>query len=1091
MKAEDFIYGFTNPSREYRPQYFWFLNHKINQLELERQISIMKNAGAGGAFLHARHGRITPYMKEEWLDLCTAAIAFGQKQNFQVWLYDEDGFPSGYAGGETIEPNPQDFSANFIELVEEFECESGEHQLITIPKLPEYAQLYAVVAVPIEEQELNSAIIGFPNQSLDLTEKVDKEMNQLEWDPPSEHQKWLVLVFSREWNTSAANLLNKDAMVRFISITHERYKKALLSKNLGNTLGTTIPGIFTDEPALMYCHGDKSFRRLVPFTPELESRFEKETNIPFRVALPCIFLELSPANPVFRLSYWNLIAELYQEAFFKPIHRWCSANHLGFMGHVANEGNFFNQVRDQVDFFKGAQYMHFGCCDQLGASFRAEFEKNYSLALVDNMVAPRLASSAARIYHLPRTNSECFGSSGWQLTLEQQKTLIDWQIANGVNLFYPHSFNYSIEGHRKGDHPPAFNYCAYFERINLLNDYIGRLCYLFSLPVAPGFPRVGIIYGNQTILASMNPSMAQDAYDAHEALPYLVDLLQRLHIDFDIIPESYIKDLSIDSQYLRDKNNIYDLIIAPALNVLSIHCMEKLWAFYDAGGTVVFIQKLPIFVVDQLELNNAFTQKLFTALHLKRDAYDLAMKNHEFIAHSEKIIGNIGLNSGKLYFIQAPKQPLFQNHLWNDIKPLLWQSHVFVHRVQNPRGEENGELVIRCHVVPSPSPFLLVFVANVSNQSQSDQTLHIHWRVNEISWERPVVFYLNPLNGMINPCGLEQWCINPQETDSLQIFWSFQSSESAVFLICDPSSDLAKLREGGTALHVDSIPFTKNLEILQQVSVETCQVVMKHANILNLNQWAISFSSQANGERPSYIQRKLCHEISFLIEEVPQVLHVIIDSLSEISPRSTELRINEKVVKMNSHGNLLDPYMWETDNISSLLHSGRNLLQISIFGQLSSKILALTDPIRLLGTFIAHSSDNVWHISQWQQPFQPKYSDLRKAGYPHYIWALEYHFKLSIPELTDQPYFLEIPKDGSPLCDMMINGVVQEPVWFGSYCRTLHNLKAGDNDVRIVYYPYPTNLFEGPGVALGFQGLFTLKTLKSNFQSSNIQRKSH
>ena len=187
----------------------------------------------------------------------------------------------------------------------------------------------------------------------------------------------------------------------------------------------------------MYCRGDKSFRRILPYTPELESVLIDSQCKKLLFLLPAVFFDLDPIQPEFRLKFWNAVGDLYQAAYFRQLAEWCAQHRIVVFGHVANEGNFFNQVRDQIDFFKGAQYMGFGSSDQLGDVYRAQFETNYPLWLVDNMVTPRLAASAARIFHLPRTSSECFGSSGWAISLERQKTLIDWQVANGVNLFFP------------------------------------------------------------------------------------------------------------------------------------------------------------------------------------------------------------------------------------------------------------------------------------------------------------------------------------------------------------------------------------------------------------------------------------------------------------------------------------------------------------------------------------------------------------------------------------------------------------------------------------------------------------------------------
>ncbi|MHB9023009.1 MAG: glycosyl hydrolase [Armatimonadota bacterium] len=89
-----------NPPADYRPAPFWSLNEVLEPEELRRQIRAMHAQGFGGFFMHARVGLKTPYLSPEWfrmIQVCTEeASALGMK----AWIYDEDRWPSGFAGGE-------------------------------------------------------------------------------------------------------------------------------------------------------------------------------------------------------------------------------------------------------------------------------------------------------------------------------------------------------------------------------------------------------------------------------------------------------------------------------------------------------------------------------------------------------------------------------------------------------------------------------------------------------------------------------------------------------------------------------------------------------------------------------------------------------------------------------------------------------------------------------------------------------------------------------------------------------------------------------------------------------------------------------
>ncbi|MBW7937554.1 MAG: hypothetical protein H3C63_01535, partial [Candidatus Omnitrophica bacterium] len=90
---------FQNPTREYRGKPFWSWNGKLEPEELRRQLHIFKKMGMGGAFLHSRVGLATPYLGREWFDCIRASIDECRELGLEAWLYDEDRWPSGSAGG--------------------------------------------------------------------------------------------------------------------------------------------------------------------------------------------------------------------------------------------------------------------------------------------------------------------------------------------------------------------------------------------------------------------------------------------------------------------------------------------------------------------------------------------------------------------------------------------------------------------------------------------------------------------------------------------------------------------------------------------------------------------------------------------------------------------------------------------------------------------------------------------------------------------------------------------------------------------------------------------------------------------------------
>ena len=66
----------------------------------------MKEMGLGGYFMHSRTGLITEYLGDEWFDLINQVADAAEADGMEAWLYDEDRWPSGSAGGK-VTTDPQ------------------------------------------------------------------------------------------------------------------------------------------------------------------------------------------------------------------------------------------------------------------------------------------------------------------------------------------------------------------------------------------------------------------------------------------------------------------------------------------------------------------------------------------------------------------------------------------------------------------------------------------------------------------------------------------------------------------------------------------------------------------------------------------------------------------------------------------------------------------------------------------------------------------------------------------------------------------------------------------------------------------------
>lgn len=92
--------AFANPGPEYRGAPFWSWNTAVTDSLVMNQIDIFEKMGFGGFHIHPRTGMDTVYLGKEYLRLVRLANEYGKQKRMLCWLYDEDRYPSGTAGGE-------------------------------------------------------------------------------------------------------------------------------------------------------------------------------------------------------------------------------------------------------------------------------------------------------------------------------------------------------------------------------------------------------------------------------------------------------------------------------------------------------------------------------------------------------------------------------------------------------------------------------------------------------------------------------------------------------------------------------------------------------------------------------------------------------------------------------------------------------------------------------------------------------------------------------------------------------------------------------------------------------------------------------
>ena len=247
----------------------------------------LKELGLGGIVCNVS---FSEYLRSEahWRTM-VQAVESCKQVGLRVWIYDEDGYPSGAAGGLVLEGHP------------EFEALALTHD-------SSRSEPFALRAAYEHTHASNNyyAARRYPN------------------------------------------LIDAGAVERFIETTHEAYYARLRGH-----FGTTIEALFTDEPSLMAVNIGplpESVRTKVRVADPLDPNVRPLASVPWVADLPALYEQRygqdlmavrknlfegdSAEDREVRVRYWSLVSELLAERYYGKIRAWAGEHGVASSGHI-------------------------------------------------------------------------------------------------------------------------------------------------------------------------------------------------------------------------------------------------------------------------------------------------------------------------------------------------------------------------------------------------------------------------------------------------------------------------------------------------------------------------------------------------------------------------------------------------------------------------------------------------------------------------------------------------------------------------------------------------------------------------------------
>ena len=310
---------------------FWSWNDELNAEKLKAQIRWMHQQSFGGFFMHARAGLSTEYLSDEWFRCVKVCCDEAKKLGMKPWLYDENGWPSGFVGGKLL----------------------GNKAF--------------------REHYLQAKTGGFDEDAAWRYQIVGGELRFAQTPCDGE----FLNVYDRE-SVSTVDVLNDEVVDAFLKETHEKYRG-----NFGGRLSEYIEGFFTDEP--------QYYRGGTPYPKKLRAYFQEKYGEDPVEKLGLLFVK-KKGYRTFRYRYWKCCQELFLNNFAKKVYGWCDENGVKLTGHYVEERDLFAQMLFNAGIMPYYEYLHYPGIDWLCRRYMPVFCVRQLTSVTEQLQKPMAMS---------------------------------------------------------------------------------------------------------------------------------------------------------------------------------------------------------------------------------------------------------------------------------------------------------------------------------------------------------------------------------------------------------------------------------------------------------------------------------------------------------------------------------------------------------------------------------------------------------------------------------------------------------------------------------------------------------------------------
>lgn len=307
---------------------------------------------------------------------------------------------------------------------------------------------------------------------------------------------------------------------------------------------------------------------MLSWSDDFRDEFRKRKGYDIIPYLPALKNYIGEETPKIRLDYCEVLMDLSEERYYKPIYEWHADR--GLIYGCDNLGRGKNPTA-YIDYFRAMSW------------FTAP--GNDAPARGSSFLETKVSSSITHLYKRPRTWLEAFHSMGWGSSGAWLTQQIDHHFVAGGNLVCMHGLYYSTHGGWWEWAPPDFHFrMPYWPHMKQWFKYTERMSYLLSQ--GTHVCDIAIIYPTESMQAYPGTRPGFTFKTAQN--------LSNSGFDYDFIDFRSLRDAEVKEDLLKISDEQYQIIVLADMKAIHYSSLVKIKEFYRSGGIVLATGNLPV-----------------------------------------------------------------------------------------------------------------------------------------------------------------------------------------------------------------------------------------------------------------------------------------------------------------------------------------------------------------------------------------------------------------------------------------------------------------------------------------------------------------